>query len=81
MMPQEYDRQAREQQPLARGCGDVSLSIRILRDTYASDIFKNSYGIREYWQAVGRALLYRERNRMSSAMDLAKAALNTHQLR
>ena len=83
MMPQEYDRQAlaREQQPLARGCGDVSLSIRISRHSYGSGIFKNSYGDREYWQAVAQALRHRERKRMSRAMDLAKTALNTHQLR
>jgi hypothetical protein len=47
----------------------------------ASGIFLEEFGTTKYWDAVGKALLARERKRITGAKRAAKAELHTHQLR
>jgi hypothetical protein len=87
-MPQEQygGHEGGQQQPLTcqgpeSNGGDESITIRISNATYASGIFVEEYGTPKYWDAVAKAVLHRERARITTAKECAEAALKTHLLR
>jgi len=82
-MPQEFRRQGRQAPLTCTGSsdGDAPLMILISPHSRASGIFLEEFGTTKYWDAVGKALLARERNRITGAKRAAKAELHTHQLR